>query len=321
MTANAANPSARENILVRAWNWFFFQGYSGESLGSLRAILGAGLFLYHFTQFPHIVILDPFGAHSYFLEPIWYFDLLGIERHIPWLNIPVFLVILASTVFFMVGKWTKPAIIVMILSILYLKGVRDSFAGDVHHRYVIPITILVIFLFAKCSHYFSYDAKKYRNETLSEWEASWPIRAVQGYIILYYFWAVVAKLRVSGLDWFGPTGAIQAKLIQRSLRNGIDAAGEPVARAFSFHLAENVWLVFAIGILVALFELLAPVMLVLRKKLFIVIFLLGATCFHIVNFVLMSVKFFFYPVLFFSFFDMAWVAKRWGTNDKSLTAD
>ena len=45
----------------------------------------------------------------------------------------------------MLGKWTKPSIIFMVIFIFYLKGVRDSFAGDVHHRYLVPVTMLFFF--------------------------------------------------------------------------------------------------------------------------------------------------------------------------------
>ena len=301
----------KPNVISRAWDWFFYEGYSGDSLGALRALLGGGLFLYHISQFPHVLILDPNGAQAQFIEPIWYFVYLGIETHIPWLNIPIFILMMAATICFMIGKWTKPSIIVMVICIFYLKGVRDSFAGDVHHRYLVPVTMLFFFFFSKCHYRFALDAKKFKDKAVEEWEASWPIRASQAYIVMFYFWAVVAKLRMSGWEWFSPAGMILSKLLERSLRSGFNADGEIIRRAYAFDLAEHVWVVFTFGALVAVFELLAPFVLVLRKQWVTVCFLLGAAGFHFANFILLNVQFFIYPFVFFTFFNMAWFAQKY----------
>lgn len=301
------------NSLSKAWNWYFFEGYSGLSLAALRALFGASMLLYHLTQFAQLLILDPGGASAYFIEPIWYFEALGIERHIPWLTIPVFLVLMLSTASFTVGYRTKSSIVVLVLCIFYLKGVRDSFAGDVHHRYVVLISILFLFFFSKCSHQFSYDARRIKDNLVEEWEASWPIRAAQTYIVMFYFWALVAKLRVTGWTWFDTAGQIQAKLLERSLRSGFDAEGELVKRAHSFELAEYVWVIWVFGALVAIFELLAPVVLFVRSRLVTITFLSGAFCFHVANAVLLNVQFYIYPFVFFTFFNMAFFA-NWYQN-------
>lgn len=301
----------KTNALARAWDWFFYEGYSGDSLGALRALLGFGLLLYHFTQFPQLLILDMNGAQTQYIEPIWYFVYLGIDTHIPWLNVVFFILLMVATILFMVGKWTKPSILIMVLCIFYLKGVRDSFAGDVHHRYLVPVTMLFFLFFSKCNYSFALDAKKYKDKNVEEWEASWPIRASQAYIVMFYFWAIVAKLRVSGWDWFSPAGRVQSKLISRSLRSGFDENGEIIRRAYAFDLAEHIWILFAFGAMVAVFELLAPLVLVIRKKWVIIFFLLGAAGFHIANFVLLAVKFYLYPFVFFTFFNMAWVARKY----------
>ena len=275
---------AKPGFINPAWDWFFYEGYSADSLGALRALFGGGLFLYHISQFPHLLDLNPMGAKAQYIEPTWYFDVLGISTHIPWLNIPIFIVLMIATAFFMLGKWTKPSILVAVICIFYLKGVRDSFAGDVHHRYLVPMAMLFFFYFSKCSHRFALDAKTYKDEVVEEWEASWPIRAAQAYIIMFYFWAIVAKLRMSGLEWFDPAGKIQMTLIRRSLRSGFNADGELIRRAYAFELAELVWVVFTLGALVAIFEILAPLVLVLRRKWVTVCFLIGAASFHIANY-------------------------------------
>ena len=60
---------------------------------------------------------------------------------------------------------------------------------------------------------------------------------------------MVAKLRVSGWDWFSPAGKVQAKLIQRSLRSGFGEDGELLRRAYSFDLAEHIWIVFTLSLI------------------------------------------------------------------------
>ena len=306
------------NALARGWDWYFYQGYSGLSLGALRALFGGGMLLYHITQFIMLLILDPLGAHTYFVEPIWYFKILNISTHVPWLNIPVFLLLMAATTFFMLGRWTKPAIIVTVLCIFYLKGVRDSFSGDVHHRYVVLVSILFLFYFSKCDYQFALDAKRKVNNKVKEWEASWPIRAAQAYIVMFYFWAMIAKLRVTGWTWLDKGGQIQAKLLERSLRSGFDEYGELVRRGFSFELAYMVELVWAIGILVVVFELAAPTVLIYRKRAILIVFLTGAFIFHTANFILLNVQFFMYPFVFFVFFNMApfaiWFQRKYGAE-------
>ena len=310
------------SALRRGWDWYFYQGYSGLSLGALRALFGAGMLLYHITQFVALLLLDPFGAHTYYIEPLWYFKVLGITTHIPWLNIPVFVVLMGATVFFMLGRWTKPAIIVIVLCIFYLKGVRDSFSGDVHHRYVVLVSILFLFYFSKCDHEFSLDARRKPAGTVAEWEASWPIRAAQTYVVMFYFWAMYSKLRVSGWTWFDTAGQIQAKLLERSLRSGFDEHGELVSRAHSFELAHMVELVWLLGALVAVFELLAPIVLFVRNRTVLILFLLGAFMFHTANYILLNVQFFMYPFVFFIFFNMApfavWFRNRYGTGSPGL---
>jgi len=150
-----------------------------------------------------------------------------------------------------------------------------------------------------------------------------PIRASQAYIVMFYFWAVVAKLRMSGWEWFSPAGLIQSRLISRSLRSGFNEEGELIRRAYAFDLAEYVWVVFTFGVIVAFFELLAPLVLVLRKRWVTVCFLPAG--FHFANYILLNVQFFVYPFLVFTFFNMVWFAKRYRKDpvtgfDNSLSA-
>ena len=293
---------------------FFFDWFSAETLGAVRFYFGWALAFYLLTQYPQLLILDMFGPQFQYTLPIWYFKLLGIDHNVPWLVPPVMLLMVAACLFFAFGKWTKPAIIVIILTVFYLKGVRDSFSGDVHHREVPAMALLVLFFFSKCDRMFGIDARRKKWPPIADWEASWPLRAMQTYLAFFYLWALVAKLRVSGLFWFQGGGHIQEELVQRALRDGFGADGNVVNLSLAWQLAQVPDLIFVFGVCVFLFELFVPLILLVKDWRLRLLILIGATFFHISNFVLMNVQFYLYPLLFVVFFDMAkvheWLKRR-----------
>lgn len=299
----------------RVWNQFFFTGFSGESLGLLRMYIGIGLLFFHTYQFATVLTLNPTGAMYYFIDPIWYFKLLGIQYHIPALSFVMYAILMGATVSMIVGKNTRTSIVVIILCIFYLKGARDSFSGDVHHRYIIPMQILFLFLLSKCGEVHSRDARQLHNpEGVQEWEASWPIKTMQLYVALFYFWSVIAKVRVSGWVWFAGEGRIQEVLIHRSIRWGVNDQGEVLKNTLSFELAQHPELIHLFGILVLAFELGFPLLLFIKSVKLRLAFIMGVTFFHIATFVLMDVNFLLIPFVYFIFFDLvpihAWLKAR-----------
>jgi hypothetical protein len=289
---------------------FLFDWYPAEALGVARFYFGLGLTLYLMSQYPQLLLLDPFGVQFHFTRPIWYFGLLGIDHHIPWLNFLVYAAMVASCLLFAFGKWTKPAIVAVLICMFYLKGVRDSFSGDVHHREVPVFALMVLFFVSKCDRMFGIDARRKNLPPIEDWEASWPLRAMQVWIAMFYFWALVAKLRLSGLDWFTDGGRIQSTLISRALRDGLTPAGEIVNLSWAYELAQMPKLVFAIGALVFAFELLFPIILFIRNVRVRLLMVIGAMLFHIANFILMNVQFLLYPFVFVTFFNMMPVHER-----------
>jgi hypothetical protein len=300
------HPGGRRSYFDR----FFFDWFPGEALGAARLYFGFGLIAYLCTQYRQLLVLDPLGAQFHYTLPIWYFDLLGIDHMVPWLNVPVMAVLIAACAMFALGRWTKPAIILIVLAIFYLKGVRDSISGDVHHREVPIVAILVLFLFSKCNQVFGIDARRKALAGIADWEASWPLRAMQVYIAMFYFWALIAKLRVSGLSWFTDGGRIQDTLLARALRDGLGADGQPVKLSQAYELAQNPDLVFVFGATVFVFELFIPLILFVRNWRWRLLILIGATIFHLSNYYLLNVQFYLYPFVFVTFFNMA-VVNRW----------
>jgi hypothetical protein len=289
---------------------FFFDWFPGEALGAVRLYFGFGLIVYLISQFGQLLVLNPMGVQFHYTLPIWYFDHLRIHHIVPWLNVPVMAVLIAACALFALGRWTRPAIIVILIAIFYLKGVRDSISGDVHHREVPIVAILVLFLFSKCHQVFGIDARRKGLPGIADWEGSWPLRAMQVYIAMFYFWALVAKLRLSGLWWFTGGGLIQDMLVSRAVRDGFGADGLPVKLSQAYELAQNPDLVFIIGVGVFVFELLIPIILFVRDWRLRLLMLVGATIFHFSNLFLLNVQFYLYPFVFVTFFNMAAV-HRW----------
>jgi hypothetical protein len=296
---------AFSNIISRAWNQFFFTGFSGESLGLLRMYIGCGLLFFHTYQFATVLSLNPIGAMYYFIDPIWYFKLLGIQYHVPALSFGMYAILMGATVSMILGKNTRTSIIVIILCIFYLKGVRDSFSGDVHHREIIPMQILFLFALSKCGIVQSRDARQLHiPEGVQEWEASWPIKTMQLYVALFYFWSVIAKVRTSGWVWFAGEGKIQEVLILRSVRWGVTDQGEVLKNGLSFELAQHPELIQFFSILVLAFELGFPLLLLIKSVKLRLAFIVGVTTFHIASFVLMDVNFLLIPFVYLIFFDL-----------------
>lgn len=292
------------NLISRGWNQFFFRGFSGESLGLLRMYIGCGLLFFHTYQFATVLTLNPIGSRNYFLDPIWYFHLLGIQYHIPALSFIVYALLMSATVGMIMGKWTRTSILVVILCIFYLKGVRDSFSGDVHHRYIIPMQMLFLFLLSRCGEVHSRDSRHGTHPPLQEWEASWPIKMMQLYVALFYFWSVIAKVRVSGWEWFSGEGRIQEVLIKRSVRWGMTGEGELVKNSLSFELAQRPDLIQIFSHLVLAFELGFPLILFIKSIKLRAFFLSGVIVFHISSFILMDVNFLLIPFVYLIFFDL-----------------
>jgi hypothetical protein len=271
--------------------------------------LGFAALVYCLFQFATLLILDPFGAGFYYVEPIWYFRVLGVDHHIPWLTPVAFAAMVAACVCVSRGTRTRLSIALLLLTIVYLKGVRDSIAGDVHHRMLIPTHMLIFLLLSRSGDVLSADARrKPPAAPLEEWEASWPINAMQAYLVLFYFFGAVAKLRVSGFVWFGG-GRIHDLLISRSLGFAHDVS-EWSFRALAFEMAQIPAICALLGLLTLAFEAGFPLLFFSRNVVLRVLVLLGATVFHIANFVLAGVQFLLMPLMFAVFFDLAAVRAR-----------
>lgn len=292
--------SSRHSLVDR----FLFDWHSPGALGVVRFYFGLGLAIYLYLQFDQVLRIDITGAEFHYTRPIWYFGLLGIDHNVPWLDFVAMLILIVACLAFAFGRWTRPAILVILLAIFYLKGVRDSFSGDVHHRAAPIVALLILFLFSKCGQSFGIDARRKNLPPLEAWESSWPLRAMQVYIAMFYFWGLVAKLRLSGLAWFADGSGLQERLLARSIRDGFSSTGEVADLSLAYELAQHPDLVFAIGWLVFLFELSFPLILFVRDWRIKLLMLAGATAFHLSNYLVMNVQFFLYPFVFVTFFDM-----------------
>ncbi|MEQ9424047.1 MAG: hypothetical protein RJQ09_06500 [Cyclobacteriaceae bacterium] len=261
------------------------------------------MIIFNFSQFTNLLGVDIFGPQFYYIEQLWYFKLLGIEHTYPWTNYFFFALLQASTVALMLGFKTRTAIALMVLSIFYLKGVRDSAAGDDHHRYLMWMNVLFILFVSKSHLIYAVSNKVVRN--IKGWEANWPIRLMQVCVSSFYFISAVAKLRVSGLNWVIDGSAVQRVLLIKSAR--WDFEDLIIGQWFAQH-PTLCWLAVLFTLA---FEFTFPIFVFQKNQRIKGLFLVGATAFHILNKVMATVGFWATPLLFLLFFDLNKLVERY----------
>ncbi len=289
------------------WNSVWFAGqYSVENLGLIRIWMGFSLIILNFSQFISLVTIDVFGPSFHYIEPIWYFDLLGIDRVSPLMNYVGFFLLQIACITMMLGYKTRISIITIIICIFYLKGVRDSAAGDVHHRYLMWINVLLMLLISRSNEILSLDGLKgaLGKRPIEAWEAHWPIKMMQVYVCFFYFFSAVAKVRVSGLNWVMDGTPIQKMLLTKTARWNFESL--PLASMMVEYPLIN-W--FAVLFTLA-FEFGFPLILLAKSLRTRIIFFSGVTIFHVSNTILAGVGFWSIPLLFLIFFDMKKVVAR-----------
>jgi hypothetical protein len=311
------------SIHARAANAFFFTGYSLGSLGALRIAIGVGFLVFQISQLYPFFELDA-GSEWFFLERVWYFELLGFERLQPVVCWVVLGVLLLANLSMIVGLWTRPSIAVVLVTSVYLTGARDSVVGDTHHRLLIWATVLFFLLLSDCGRVYSLDARRRTPAAgelpFPEWRTSWPIRAMQLYTVSFYFWSFVAKLRVSGFSWLAGGGKLQEMLLRRSAMWGLDEQGQALGNELAFAMAHQPRLLEVMGSSVLLMEAAFPLVLLVKSNRMRALFLAAVAVFHVANFILLYVGFVLMPLVFVIFFDMDAVARRvvsrWGRRYK-----
>ena len=291
---------------------WLFRGYTAESLGALRIALALGYLLYQITQFYPLVGLRSQPAWV-LLEPMWYVQALGIER-VDALHVHLALALsLLATLGVLVGRFTRASIVTIMLSMMYLKGIRDSIVGDTHHRLLIWWMLFLFLLLSESHRVYALDAKRTQRvnaPAMPTWQSSWPIRAMQLYLVSFYLWSGIAKLRVSGWAWLDGGGKLREVLLRRSAIWGLDAAGEPLGNPLAYELAQHPDWLEVLGAGVLGMELAFPALLLLRSNRTRLIALGVVSVFHVTNFVLLYVGFVLMPLAFVVFFDLAPVAQR-----------
>ncbi|MDZ4257766.1 MAG: HTTM domain-containing protein [Gemmatimonadales bacterium] len=294
--------------IAGAWHRFWYErATSADNLGLVRITLGIGLIPLHISNFISLLSIDPAGRSYHYLEQIWYYRLLGMDQVNPHLTMFGLGLLMVATVAIILGYRTRTAIAVTILCIFYLKGVRDSAAGDVHHRYLMWVHALALLMVSRAGEVLSLDRRRLnrigRMRPIEGWETSWPIRAIQSYIVIFYCGAGIAKLRVSGWDWLMDGTALQKFLFIKSARWGFETL------TIGYDLAQFPTVAWGLVVFTIVAELSFPVLLfvgaVPRA-----LFLLVMAGFHIANGVLLGVNFYFTPILYVVFFDLSKIRDR-----------
>lgn len=294
--------------IVGAWHRFWFERTtSPENLGLIRMAIGSGLLALHVSNFFTLLSIDRAGPAFHYLEPIWYFRLLGIEQVHPLLSLVTFTLLMVATVAIIFGYRTRTAIAITILCIFYLKGVRDSAAGDVHHRYLMWVHALAFLMASRAGDVLSLDRRRLvrmgRLRPIEGWETSWPIRAMQAYVVIFYCGSAVAKLRVAGGSWLFDGTAVQKILLDKSARWGFETL------TIGYDLAQFPTVAWGLVIFTIVAELAFPALLFLGTVPR-ALYLMAMAGFHIANGVLLGVNFYLTPLLYVVFFDLSKIRDR-----------
>lgn len=293
------------DIARERWDSFFFRGYSADSLGLLRIALGLVLIPFFLHQSASLLALKADGPGFYYIEPIWYFALLGIDHHVPPVTFLAAAVLVLAGLGVALGLFTRASIVTVLLAVLYLKGVRDSISGDVHHREIIPFHILLLLLLSKAGGAYSVDNLiRKAGHRIEEWEASWPIKAMQLYFCFFYLWSAIAKVRMSGMAWLADGARLQEILLIRSVRYGLTETGDPAGSSLAYALAHHPGLLVPLGVATLALEFGFPALLLVRRARWRFVALLAVTVFHVSNYFLLNVQFLLLPLFFVVFFDL-----------------
>jgi hypothetical protein len=106
---------------------------------------------------------------------------------------------------------------------------------------------------------------------------------MQVYCASFYFWSIIAKLRVAG---------------------GVAGTGQVVSNPLAFQLAQYPDLLFGLGLITLVIEAGFPLILLMPSVRARLRFLAAVTAFHIANFVLLYSGFLLLPIAFLIFFDL-----------------
>lgn len=159
------------------------------------------------------------------------------------------------------GALAGPAFVVSWLALLFLAGLWGS-SGKILHNDLLLLTVCVPMLVAASPRQGTAG-----EEHDGRW--GWPPRAALVVLATVYFLTGVQKLRHSGLEW------VFSSNMTWVIRQGNPRIGEDLSRS----LADQVWLTQALAGAALLLELMAPLLLVVRRTR--PLFAVGAAVMHL----------------------------------------
>ena len=134
----------------RSWNRHFFEHpVSVQRLVRARVVLAVGLMVLSGSDFHTLFTIDFAGPTMRLLEPVWFFHVFGIDRAHPVTVLLAFGLLMVGNLALLVGFRVRAAIAIICVSFLYLQGVRDSTAGDEHHRFYMWFHALLLLAFSR----------------------------------------------------------------------------------------------------------------------------------------------------------------------------
>ncbi len=241
---------------------FFFASQSPIDLGLGRLIFLSIIFLLYAGQaFPNFGAVPP-----EFWEPIALFKYLPI----PVLDGPVLKIVwyafLVGLLFSAIGLFTRPALLVTLVSGAYVLGFSNSVVTAQHFESLMLLAIAAL-AFSHCGDAYSVDSLLFRNrgDLISKrqylGEYRWPIRTIWVLFTLAMCAAGISKLRTSGLGWISEE-YLSSLIVTYSF---IGNRGTPLSPELSLWVANKPALMYFMAIGTLLLETFAPLALFFKR--------------------------------------------------------
>jgi hypothetical protein len=196
-----------------------------------------------------------------FFQPIWLFDVLKLKVLDGGWLLALHVTLIVALVLAMLGLFTRIALAVAALLMLYLLGLPNNF-GKTGHGDAILVLITFFLAVSRCDAALSLEHAIARRRHVSgvapSGEYRWPIRVAWVLLALVFFCAGASKLRESGLAWI-TSDNFAVMLLQHHHLHGVPQT------SWGLLIASQPWLCRVIAGTTVTGELLFPLILLSRR--------------------------------------------------------
>ncbi|HMJ12226.1 MAG TPA: HTTM domain-containing protein [Polyangiaceae bacterium] len=259
---------------------FFYPAAPAERLAWLRVLVGAFAVVYLIARFRDFAAGPNFSATSF--APVGPIQLLSAPLP-PALVHAQTLLAIASGAAFVIGFRYRVMAPLFAVLLLWVTSYRSSWGMVFHTDNLLALHVLLLAA-APAADALAYDSRN-RPASADHGKYGWAIRALCVVTVITYVLAGIAKLRISGSEWFSGD-VLRAQIAYDNLRKiELGSVHSPLGA----WLVKLPWVFPPLAVLTLLLELGAPLSLLTRKlgK----VWVLGVLLFHWGVLALMAIAF------------------------------